>query len=37
MFTVAPNTGAQRTGSLTVTDSNNAYPDTVITITQSAP
>jgi Putative binding domain, N-terminal len=37
VFTVAPNTGPQRTGSVTVTDSNNAYADTTITITQNAP
>jgi len=36
-FAVAVNTGAQRTAALTVTDSNTAVADTVITITQSAP
>jgi hypothetical protein len=34
---VAPNTGAQRTAAIQVTDSNTAVADTVITITQSAP
>ena len=36
-FSVAPNTGAQRTAAIQVTDSNTAVADTVITITQSAP
>jgi Putative binding domain, N-terminal len=36
-FSVAANSGAQRTAAVTVTDSNTAFPDTVITITQSAP
>jgi len=34
-FSVAENTGPQRTAALTVTDSNPAYADTIITITQS--
>lgn len=37
VFSVAPNLGPQRTGSVTVTDTNDAFPDTVITITQLAP
>ena len=36
-FTVAANTGAQRTAMLTVTDTAINVADTVITITQSAP
>jgi hypothetical protein len=34
---VAANTGAARTAALTITDTNTAFADTVITITQSAP
>ena len=36
-FVIAPNTGSQRTATLTVTDTNPAYVDTTIAITQSAP
>ena len=36
-FSVAPNTGPVRVATLTVTDTNNAYPDTSVTITQAAP
>ncbi len=36
-FSVAPNSGPQRTAALTVTDTNPAHVDTVITVTQSAP
>ena len=35
-FSVAANTGAARTAALTITDTNDAYADTVVTITQSA-
>src|SRR5258708_4110321 len=36
-FSVAPNTGPQRTAALTVTDTAFNVADTVVTITQSAP
>jgi hypothetical protein len=36
-FAVATNTGSARTAVLTVTDTNTAFVDTTITITQSAP
>ena len=36
VFSVAPNGGPQRTATLTVTDTNAAFADTVIAITQSA-
>jgi hypothetical protein len=36
-FSVAPNTGPQRTAALTVTDTAVNVADTVVTITQSAP
>ncbi len=36
-FAVAANTGPVRVAVLTITDTNDAFPDTAITITQSAP
>ena len=36
-FSVAANTGAARTAALTITDTNTAFADTVVTISQSAP
>ena len=37
VFAVAPNSGPQRSGIVTVTDTATAYVDTTIAITQSAP
>ena len=36
-FSVAPNSGSQRTAVITVTDTNPAFVDTTVSITQSAP